>query len=79
MKRSNQFVAPMQWWKNIKNIIGKSNHEFMLSNPHSNVPLNSKETANLMSEYFTSLTSNCSEVRDSLLDVGQKKSDQYYC
>ena len=62
-----------QWWKNIKNITGQSKHEFILNSPQSDTPLNSKDTANLMNEYFTSLTSNYSEVHDSWFNVGMEE------
>ena len=59
MKKSNLLVVPIQssGGKNIKNITRQSKQEFILNNPQSDTPLNSKDIANLMNEYFTSLTS----------------------
>ena len=67
-----------QWWKNIKNITGQSKRNlFYINSPQSDTPLNSKDTADLMNEYFTSLTSNYSEVHDSWFDVGMEEKLPY--
>jgi hypothetical protein len=68
-RRSNS----KQWWKNIENVTGKSKQEFILSSPQSDTPLNSKDATNLMNEYFTSLTSNYSEVHESWFNVGMEE------
>jgi hypothetical protein len=61
---------PKTWWKNIKKIVGKKQQGFTLINPATEAPLNPKETAYHMNDFFTNLTSDFSEVRSEWLHFG---------
>ena len=58
------------WWKNIKKIVGKKHKGFVLIEPASDTPLNPKETASHMNDFFTNLTSDFPEVRSQWSYVG---------
>ena len=68
---------PKAWWNNIKRIVGKKREHFVLTNPETDAPLNSKETANLINDFFTSLTNDYPEVKDEWLNVGSEDSLPY--
>ena len=61
---------PKTWWKNIKKIVGKKHQGFVLMDPATDTPLNPKETANHMNDFFTNLTSDFPEVRSQWSYVG---------
>ena len=68
---------PKAWWNNIKRIVGKKREHFVLTNPETDAPLNSKETTNLINYFFTSLTNDYPEVKDEWLNVGSEDSLPY--
>ena len=65
---------PKTWWKNVKKIVGKKQQGFVLMDPATDIPLNPKETANHMNNFFTNLTSDYPEVSNEWSYVGADAS-----